>query len=365
MMFNSNRVRTTEKIENQFNIVRTILAIAIALGIAFLLIMTVSETPLADFWTLLSGPLENRNSMITIISKAIPLLFTAIAISLVYSAGQINIGAEGAFFAGSVAATAVAILPNIPTIIYIPLSLLAGAVVGAIVMGIPAVLYTRYNSVTIVTSLMMNYVALYAGLYVILNPLRDQAAGFEGSYAFQATAKLPSVFTNRLHIGLFIAILVVMFAYFLLNKTTFGYRILAVGNNPKFANYSGIKVNKNIILVTLLAGLIAGLGGSVEVLGNYNRFMYTDFTNHGWDGMMISVLCRNNPKYIIVGALFIAYLQTSADTLNFTSSIPPEVINVVQAIIIIFVAANEFLKRWEHKKIVENSQKSLAIGEVN
>lgn len=353
------RQRTTEQIESRFTIIRTITAILIALVIAFLLILVVSDQPITDFLTLLVGPLRNSSSMITVISKSIPLLFTAIAISLVYSAGQINIGAEGAFFAGGVAATAVAVIPGIPPVIHVILSIIAGGIVGAIVMGIPGLLYTKFNSVTIVTSLMMNYVALHFGLYFILNPLRDPNAGFEGSYAFQPTAILSKLFNSRISTGLIIAIIVVVFAAFLLNKTTFGYKMQAVGSNPRFANYSGINVEKTILSVSLLAGLIGGIGGSVEVLGNYNRFMYSGFTNHGWDGMMVAVLCRNNPKLIPLGTLFLAYIQTSADTLNLTSSIPPELIEMVQAIIIIFIAANEFLKSWEHKEIVKNSQSRL------
>lgn len=222
-------------------------------------------------------------------------------------------------------------------------------------MFIPSILYTKFRSVTIVTSLMMNYVALYLGLYIILNPLRDPTAGFEASYPFQESAKIPKLFDTRISSGIILAIIVVIFAIFLLNKTTFGYRVLTVGNNPRFANYSGIKVNKTIILVSLLSGFISGMGGGTEILGNYDRFMYSDFTNHGWDGMMISVMCQNNPKLIPIGALFIAYLQTSADTLNLTSKIPPELIEIVQAIIIIFVAAKKFLKNWEHKTIVNES----------
>lgn len=353
---------TTEQIESRFNVIRTVTAILIALIIAFLLIVLVSDAPVEDFVTLLIGPLRNTNSMITVVTKMVPLLFTAIAISLVYSAGQINIGVEGAFFAGSVAATAVAIIPGIPPVIHIILSLLAGGIVGSIVMWIPGILYTKFGSVTIVTSLMMNYVALHFGLYFILNPMRDPSAGFEGSYAFQPTAILSKLFGTRISSGLIIAIIAVIVAAFILNKTTFGYKILSVGNNPRFANYSGINVEKTILQVSLLSGLIAGIGGSVEVLGNYNRFMYSGFTNHGWDGMMIAVLCRNNPKLIPLGTLFLAYIQTSADTLNLTSNIPPELIEVVQAIIIIFIAAREFLKTLEHKTIVDNTR-SRAIEE--
>lgn len=357
-----NKIMTSLQIEQMFRIIRTVMAVLIALVIAFILISTVSKVPFKDFSTLLFGPLRNTSRMVTVVSKMIPLLFTGVAVSMIYSAGQINIAAEGAFFAGCVSATLVAIIGGIPAPIHIVLCFLAAALAGAIVMGIPGWMYVKYKVVTIVSALMMNYVALYLGLYIILNPLRDPNAGFEASFLFSDSAILPKMFGDeRLHIGLIVGLVVVVLMSMILNKTPFGYRIKTVGANPKFANYSGINVNKTILMTSLLAGGIAGLGGAVEVLGNYSRFVYTGFTNHGWDGIMLAVLCRNKPKTIPFAAFFLAYIKTSADSLNLTSSIPPEIISVIQAIIIIFVAAERFLAHWQHRTIVANSQKALAL----
>lgn len=361
-MKRNSKVWTPKQIELIFGFIRTALAVAIALVFAFLLISTVSGNPWKDFTTLLIGPLANTSRLTTVVSKMIPLLFTGVAVSLIYSAGQINIAAEGAFFAGCVAATVVAVIQGIPAPLHIVLCILAGGVTGAIVMGIPGIMHVRYNVVTIVSALMINYVALYLGLYIILNPLRDPSAGFEASYSFAPTALLPKLFGNdRLHLGLLIGIAVVIIGAVILFKRPLGYAIRTVGANQKFAAYSGIPVNRTIIMTSMLAGAIAGIGGSVETLGNYTRFVYSGFTNHGWDGIMLAVLCRNNPKAIPFGAFFLAYLKTAADALNLTSKIPPEIISVIQAIIIIFVAAERFLANWEHKKIVSNSQKMMQL----
>lgn len=361
-MNKKSKILTTKSIEKRFSIIRTLLAVLIALVFAFILIASVSENAIEDFTTLLIGPLANASRMTTVVSKMIPLLFTGVAVAMIYSAGQINIAAEGAFFGGAVAATAVSLLKGIPAPLHIVLTLIAGAAIGAIIMGIPAILYVKYDVVTIVSSLMMNYVALYGGLYIILNPLRDPSAGFEASYSFEKSAILPYLFGNsRLHIGILIGLAVVIISSILLYNSAFGFSIRTVGQNNKFARYSGINVNNTIVLTSLLSGAIAGMGGTVETLGNYSRFMYSGFTNHGWDGIMLAVLCRNNPKAIPFAALFLAYLKTSADSLNFTSKIPPEIISVIQAIIIIFIAAERFLAKWEHKNIVANSQKSIAI----
>lgn len=351
----------TRQIEMEFSILRTAMAILISLAIAFLLIATVSDTPVRDFITLLVGPLKNTSRLTTIVSKLIPLLFTGTAICLVNSAGQINIAAEGAFFAGAVAATAVAIIPGIPSVIHIPLCILAGAAAGAIIMGVPGMLHVRYDVVTIVASLMINYVALYLGLYIILNPLRDPAAGFEASYRFAESTVLPILFGNsRIHIGLILGVIAVILGYLLLYHTKFGVSARTIGENPKFAVYSGMPVGKTIIGISLFAGCLAGIGGTVETLGNYQRFMYGGLTNHGWDGVMLAVLCHNKPQYMPLAALFLAYIRTSADALNFTSSIPPEIINIIQAVIIILVAAERFLANWEHRAIVRSTKREMA-----
>ena len=351
----------SRRIETRFSMLRTLLAILISLAIAFVLIATVSSKPVEDFLTLLVGPLRSSSRIVTIISKWIPLLFTGTAVCLIYSAGQINIAAEGAFFGGAVAATVVAILPGIPAVIHIPLCILAGGLAGAIVMGIPGILHVRYNVVTIVAALMINYVALYLGLYIILNPLRDPTAGFEASFLFADSAKLPTLFgISRIHIGLLLGIAAVILGCLILHRTPFGLAERTIGSNEDFAVYSGMPVGRTIVLTSLLAGAIAGVGGTVETLGNYERFVYSGFTGHGWNGVMLAVLCHNDPKGIPLAALFLAYISTSADALNFSSKIPPEIISIIQAVIIVFVAAEWFLAGWEHKTIVSNSKRALA-----
>ena len=351
-----NNILKKESIEKRFSLLRTFMAIIISLAIAFVLIYAVSDKPFKDFMTLLIGPLKSVNNLMTIVTKAIPLLFTGTAICLVNRCGQINIAAEGSFFAGAVAATAVAIIPGIPPVIHFILCFIAAMLVGSIFMGIPSILHVKYNAVTIVSSLMINYVALFLGLYIILNPLRDGSAGFEASFPFAQTAILPKLLSgSRIHIGLVIGLMVVLIGYVILNKTTFGVQIRTIGTNEKFARYSGMP----IVLTSIIAGMMAGLGGACEVLGNYPRFVYTGFTNHGWDGVMLAVLCYNQPKFMPLAAMFLAYIRTSADALNFTSSIPPEIVNIIQGIIIIFIASERFLSVWKHRVIVKNAEKEL------
>lgn len=354
----------TIRVEKRFAALRLVLAVLIALLIAFLLMSTISEDPLRDLQTLLVGPLAKKSRRISIISKLIPLLFTGTAVCLINSAGQITTACEGAFYFGAVAATAVAIIPGIPAPIHIPLCFIAGALVGAVIVMIPTWFNVRYNVLTIVAALLVTNVFVFLGQYLILHPLKDPNPNSQAdvSKLFEKSALLPNlagIGYKRIHLGLLIGVVIVFAGYFLLYKTPFGLEIRTVGNNQRFSRYSGINVGKVAIVTALISGGIAGMGGTSEVLGLYERFMYTGTTNHGWNGIVIAVLCGNNPKFVPIAALFLAYLSTAADALNSTSKIPPEIINIIQPIIIIFVAASQLLSAWEHRAIVKASEQTL------
>ncbi len=359
-----NKVFTSQQIENRFAFLRTMVSLFLALGIAFILIMTASKNPLTDTVTLLVGPLSNITRLAAMVNKWIPLLFTGTAVCIMFSCGQINLAAEGAFFAGAYASTLVALIGGIPPVLHFVLCALAGALAGAVISGIPAIMNAKFNVLTVVSSLMINYVSLYLGLFIILNLVRDPSAGFEASYKFKESAKLVELMSNsKIHAGLFIAVGIVVTGWFLLYKTNFGLQIRTIGMNSSFAKFSGMPVLKTLVMAQLVGGVMAGLGGATEVLGLYDRFSYGGLTNHGWDGVTIAVLARNNPRNVPLAALFLAYLRTSADVLNRTSSVPAEVINIIQAVIIIFVAAERFLSGWEHKAIVKNTKQAVVAQE--
>lgn len=353
----SKRPLSATAIERRYSLLRTAISVGIAMAVAFVLIAVVSKNPTEDFLTFIIGPLQGVNRLSTIVEKLIPLLFTGTAVCIMYSCSQINLSAEGAFFAGTYAATAVAILPGIPPVLHFVLCTLAGAAAGAVVTGIPAVLHVKYDVMVVVSSLMINYVSLYFGLYLILNVLRDPTSGFEASFPFADGARLPVIVPGtRIHLGLVFGILAVAFGYIMLYKTKYGYKIRTVGNNRQFAKYSGVPVGATIITCQVLAGAIAGFGGTTEVLGLYRRFSYSGFTGHGWDGVMLAVLARNNPRSVPLAALFLAYIRTGADVLSRMSNIPTEVVKIVQSVVIVLVCAEGMLRGSEHRTIVRHSR---------
>lgn len=354
-------MNNTRKIESLFFVLRDITAILIALCISFLLILMVSDDAGQAMSLFLLGPVKTVNRLGYIVEKMIPLLFTGTGVCIMFSCKQVNMGSEGAFYLGGVVCTAVAVSIALPRGIHPLACILLAGMAGAVICGLTAVFHVKFHSLTIVTSLMFNYICLYLGQFLINNPLWDAQAGYQASYRFAATALLPKLFSRTaIHSGIFIAALAVMFGHILLTKSTLGYQIRMVGVNPKFAQYAGIQVPAIIIISQLCGGFLAGMGGAVEQLGIYERFQYSGLSGHGFDGVMIAVIAGNNPKYVPIAALFLAYVNVGAETMARMSDVPTEVISIVQSVIIMFIVAEKFLAGWKHRVIARQSMKALA-----
>lgn len=340
-----------------FELSRSILAIAIALLIALAAILYVSEEPAKALSTFLFGPLNSVRHFGNVLEMMIPLLFTGLAVSIMFSAAQFNLGAEGAFFLGGIASTYVAVRWALPNVIHPFFAILLGGVVGAVFCGIPAVLKVKWNASELVSSLMLNYVALFLGLYILNYFLRDINAGALVSNRLAESSKLIKMIPGtRVHFGIIIAALMVVLVYYLMYRTRWGYRIRLTGLNSSFARYSGIKTASVIVLAQLLGGFIAGVGGSIEVLGMYRRFSWQALPGYGWDGIIVAILARNNPGLIPVGAFFLAYLRIGADLMARTSDVQSEVVYIIQGVMVVLISAESFLAHHRHKLVFEESR---------
>ena len=347
----------SKRIEQEFNLIRMLVAVAISLALAFCLIVCASSTPLEALSAFLIGPLQTVRRMGNVVEMMIPLLFTGVSVSIMYSCNQINMSSEGAFFLGGVGCAYLATTVSLPAGLHPAVCILAAGLIGALVCAIPALLYIKFRALPVVSSLMVNYVALYFGLFVINYIIRDPAAGYLCSFEYLDSAVLPHLFSKtKIHLGLIIAVIVIILSYLFLYRSKAGYAIRMVGMNSNFAKYSGISVMGTILGCQLIGGFIAGVGGAVEQLGMYNRFQYQSLSNHGFDGIMIAILARYNPKFVPIAALFLAYIRVGADVMARTSDVPVEIVNIIQAVVIMFVAAERFLEGWRHRRIVAASQ---------
>lgn len=349
--------REIRKIESRFEILRTILTLFISLAIIIVIIAIVSDKPLDAVITLLTGPLTSVRRFANVIELMIPLSFTGLALTIVFTTKRYNLAANGAFYMGGMIATIIGIFSSLPGPVTIILALLAGFICGSLIGGIPAVLSEKYKANVLVISLMLNYVVGFLVKYLFNYVVRDPNRASQESFPIPKNVNLGTIVPRtRIHYGLFIMLAVVIIAYYVFYKTKWGYTLRTVGSNERFAKYTGIEVSKVVILAQIIGTGIAGLGGSVEMLGIYSSFMWNEAPGFGFDGVIIATLARQNPRAIPFAAFFLAYVRIGADILNRTSNVPKEIISIVQATIILLIAAQSFLSKWKEREIVKVSQ---------
>ena len=259
----------------RFDIIRTIMSVLIALAISFVIIFMVSDQPLEAIKYLLIGPLTNKRSMGNVVESMIPLIFTGTGVCIMFSANQINLAGEGAFHIGGLIASCIAIKVTAGFVSPFAALVCAG-LAGALFTVIPAIMKITTTASEMVSSLMINYIALYFGNYMLNNVIGDPKAS-AASYKLSEASELPVLIQGtRVHLGFIIAIAVAVLGYLFLYRTKMGYELRLAGENEEFARYSGVSIVKVIVLSQILGGFVAGLGGGVEMLSPiYSRFTWT------------------------------------------------------------------------------------------
>lgn len=339
-----------------FSAATTGFAILISLSIAIIIILFVSNEPGNAVYALLLGPLQSKRLIGSIFTTAIPISFTGLAVCIMFQASMFNMCAEGSFFIGAICAAAGATRLSLNGIFAIIVPILLGAAAGALICLIPALLKALFNASEMVSSLMLNYIALYFGLYMLNFHLRDQSFGALASERLPEGSKLNKIIAGTsLHSGIFLVIIFVVICYLFIFKTKTGHKIRVYGQNATFAKYVGVNAAGVIFLSQILGGAIAGVGGSVEIMGMYERFQWTSLPGYGWDGIILAILARNKPQYIPLAAVFLAYLRVGASTMASNTDVPKELIVVIQSIMIMLVTANALLRGIKQKITIKEA----------
>ncbi len=355
----------SKKIEKRFDVIRTLLAIVIALLIALVVIVLVSDDPVNALYNFLIGPITNARRFANVIELSIPLMFCGLAVSIMFAADQSNMASEGAFYVSCTVTSVIAVLWKLPPFLHIIACLAAGTITGIVIMCIPAVLKAKWQANELVSSLMLNYICLYMGNYIIRTRVLDTSLGITTSLGFQESVSLPNLIPGtRLHLGLVFVIIAVILCYVMMYHTGLGYSIRTIGQNKNFAKYAGMGVGGVVVLTQVMGGALAGFGGATEMIGMYNRFQYQGLPQYGFDGMLIAIMAKYNPALVPVAAIFLAYIRTGADIMNRTSDVPYEIISVIQSAIIMLVVAKMFLNNLKHKQIVKYSRMELEKKEA-
>ena len=340
--------------KRKFEAIRTALAIGIAFVILLFAILFISEDPGTALHSIFLAPLSSLRNFGNVIEVMIPLMFTGLALSLVFSSKNFNLASEGAFLAGGIVVMIIALGTSMPTFVTWIIIFVLAAVVGSIIVGTPGVLKEKTGASELVSSIMINSIILYIGIYILNNWFRDVDINGIASLAYPKDLLFtPIISGTRIHFGLIIALLAVVGTYLLMYKTKFGYKIRMTGKNKDYAKVVGINVMVTSLFTQFAAGAIAAIGGAVQALAMYTRFVWNITPGFGWDGVIVAILSRNNPKYVPLAAFFYAYLKTGAQIMARRSDVPAELIAIVQGIIILLIVAHKLTARLEYRALLK------------
>lgn len=346
-----------------FELIKMLIVIFIVVGIAAIIVIVTSKQPIQSLLSFFIGPFTTARRFSEIFEAATPLMFTGLGLVVMLRANLFNLAGEGAFFLGALGATIVAVYFPMPGIIHIIACLVTAIVCGAFAALIPAIFKVKWGTSELVTSLMMNYILIYFVIWVIGYVIRDYSAGFVASQEFLPTAIIPTLFsTGKLHAGFIIALIAAAIMSVFIFYTRAGYNVRMTGENLNFAKYSGINTAKVILFVQVLGCAIAGLGGAVEVLGRYDRFRWGASPGYGYTAVAVSMLARKSPKLIPVAAIFYGYLECGAEILGRESDVTPEVIQIIQAVVVILIAAEALFFNWRQRMIVKATANDTQVA---
>ncbi|HEX7005210.1 MAG TPA: ABC transporter permease [Trueperaceae bacterium] len=324
-----------------------ILAALLVTGVLFAL---QGVDPVAGFATILQRTILDPRGSSEVVRKSIPLLLAGVGIVLALRARFWNIGAEGQILAGAVAASGVALFLPVPPALMVPTMFLAGFIAGAAWGFLPAILKVRLGVNEIITTLMLNYVALYIVRWLINGPWRgDSVTGFSYSDRFPEYAWLPTIGTTRLHwptllIGLVLALLLA----FVLFRTRLGFEIRMMGESPEAARYAGVDFFWTTIALVCVAAGAAGIAGVGEVAGIHQRLLEPTSISlgYGYTAIIVALLARGNPLATIVTALFMGLVFASGDIMKVSLRLPSQMPSVINGLVLLFLVCSEPLLRY-------------------
>ena len=300
-------------------------------------VLAYGANPLQAAYYFLIDPLSNPVRLIEVLVKTTPLLLTGIAVAFAFAGGYWNIGVEGQLYMGATAATAIGLqMHNTPAWLAVPLVIVGGILAGMAWAILPAVMKVRLKIDEVVTTLLLNYVALFFVSAILNGPWRDPVSQWPQSPEIAASAIFPRLIPrSRLHLGFILALLVVLGVWFVLSRTSFGIKMKAVGFNIEAARFSGINVERTMLIVALISGGIAGLAGASEVAGIHFHLIDAISPGYGYTGIIIATLGALNPIGVSLAAVFIGLIDTGAQTVSRALGVPIYLGDVLQATLLL------------------------------
>jgi simple sugar transport system permease protein len=331
---------------------QSVITLALALGVGGVIILISGFDPIYAYIKLFQGAFVGLPAITATLARATPIIFTGLALSIGFLVNAANLGAEGQMYLGAFLAFLGGFLFRLPSPLHILLSLSLGIAGGVVWAVIPTILKAKRGVNEIVTTMMMNGIALLLTDYLTLRHFLDPSASVVGATPFihDSASLIRIIPRTSLSLAFILSILCVVGVYYLLKRTSVGYNIRVVGLNPKAAEYGGISVTKIWALGMLISGGLSGLAGAGITLGTYRRFLIRFSPGYGLpDGIVVSLIGRRNPIGVMLAGIFIAALYTGSINMRLATQIPKELVLVMIGLITVFMAIPEFwrmIKKW-------------------
>ncbi|RAT98903.1 ABC transporter permease [Brevibacillus sp. Leaf182] len=337
------------------SLVQPLLAVVIGLLTGALVIAAVGESILGTYQEMWKGAFGSFYFFTSTLARATPIMLIALGLSLAFRAGVFNLGAEGQMVLGAVSAALVSIYLPAPGMIKIVAGMFAGMAVGGFWALLPGFMEARFRIPLLISTLLFNYIAVLFASYLVTEPFRDRSgsAALAQTVMLEKSAWLPKLFAGMsVHAGFLFAIVAALLLFWVLRFTPFGYEVKMLGQNSLFAQYGGINRIRVMLTGMFASGGLAGLAGTVEVMGAHYRFVDGALTVPGfaWTGLMAALLANSHPLGIIVTSILLAAFQTGAMGVERNTDVPLELASVIQAVLILFISAKFSYDWWKKRK---------------
>ena len=346
------------------------LAILTAVVLGGIIIVLVRGNPFLAYAGLIQGSFGSARALSETSVWATPYIFAGLAVALAFKGGLFNIGAEGQLALGAVSSAVIGYaLPewlgfDLPAIIHLPLVIIIGMAAGAIWAGIVGFLKAYTGGHEVINTIMMNYIALNTISFLLIGPLKDRDPNnvIARTPLIAESARMPIIFEGlRVHWGFVLALLAAFLVWWMLSKSTLGFEIRTVGLNPDAAKYAGVNVKRIIILTMALSGMLAGLAGALEVTGLNYRHELGFSIGYGFDAIAIALLGKSHPLGVVLAAILFAAMRNGATRMQFLTQLPIDLISMLQALILLFVAADAII-RYIYRIRVQSERVVLTRG---
>jgi simple sugar transport system permease protein len=327
------------------SLVAPVLCVLGALIVTGLLLLLLGADPLFAYWTMILGGIGSAQAISDTLAKTVPIALIAFGVMLTFRCGLWNIGGEGQFYSGAIAAAVTGIVIDAPAPVLIPLEVLAGIAAGCLTAYVPAILKARVHANEILVTLMLNYVPIYFALYLIQGPFSHGLAA--KTVDIHPSGELPWLIAGhlRLHAGLIFVLVSVVAVSILVNRTTFGYKIRAIGSNPHAAQAAGIDVVRTQFWTFVLAGGFGGLAGMIQVAALHHNLLEAISPGFGFTAIVAALLGRLQPFGVLLASFGFAALVVGGDSMQRVAKIESSTVFVIEGLILVFLLAGRIIGR--------------------